>query len=272
MMITESRNPRTMHIDTLSTYEMLRLINEEDQTVPLAVEKQLHQISRAVEVIAEAFIQGGRLIYIGAGTSGRLGVLDAVECPPTYGVEPNNVVALLAGGQEAMFCAKEQCEDDFEQGRRELRALGVCCRDVVVGLSASGSACYVLGALSEAEKQGAVTVGFSCNPGSALEKSCRLPITVATGPEVITGSTRMKAGTAEKLVLNMLTTGAMIRTGKVYENLMINLRPKNNKLKLRAVSIVTQILGCREDSAEEMLSRHHWAVRKTLEAVSGQVK
>ncbi len=272
MILTESRNPKSTHIDALSTHDMLCLINQEDQTVPLAVQQQIPWITLAVDAIAAAFEQGGRLIYVGAGTSGRLGMLDAVECPPTYGVNPELVITLLAGGREAMFRAMEQCEDDFEQGKRDLLAQNVCGCDVVVGLSASGSARYVLGALAQAEEAGAVTVGFSCNPGSSLERSCQIPITVLTGPEVITGSTRMKAGTAEKLVLNMLTTGAMIRTGKVYENLMINLRPKNEKLKRRAASIVSQILDCGEEEARTVLSQHQWNVRKVLESARQQSK
>lgn len=265
MLLTESRNPNTMDIDKLPTLEMLTVINREDQGVPVAVAKELPQIALAVEKIADAFTTGGRLIYVGAGTSGRLGVLDAVECPPTYGVSSDMVTALIAGGPGTMFKSSENCEDDYMSGIQAIAQCEVQKNDVVVGLSAAGSAKYVLGAMDEAKKRGATTVGFSCNPGSAVEQNCDIPITVITGPEVITGSTRMKAGTAEKLVLNMLTTGAMIRTGKVYENLMVNVQPNNIKLQERAISIVCQICGCDKDVARNALECTMWNVRQAID-------
>lgn len=267
MLLTESRNPDTMNIDKLSTVDILSTINRQDQEVPLAVADAIPQIASAVDAITEAFNNGGRLLYVGAGTSGRLGVLDAVECPPTYGVSSDLVVGILAGGPNTMFKSSENCEDNRSNGEQAMLDHHVCDKDVVVGLSAAGGAQYVLGAIQTAKEKGAVTVGFSCNKNSPLEQLCDIPITVLTGPEVVTGSTRMKAGTAEKLVLNMLTTAAMIRTGKVYENLMINVQANNDKLQRRAVSIVSEICNCDQETSRKTLESVHWNVRKAIDEI-----
>jgi N-acetylmuramic acid 6-phosphate etherase len=244
---TEARNPKSEHIDELSTVEMLTLINQEDATVPAAVATQIPAISEAVEAIAKRFVQGGRLFYIGAGTSGRLGVLDASECPPTFSVPPALVQGIIAGGDSALRNSSEETEDSAEQGSFDLTAAGFGIAnpdpsaptpDVLVGIAASGRTPYVLGALLHARSLRALTIGLSCVEGSPITKIVDLAITPDTGPEVITGSTRMKAGTATKLVLNMISTGVMVRTGAVYGNLMVNVKPTNDKLIDRAQRII----------------------------------
>jgi N-acetylmuramic acid 6-phosphate etherase len=262
-LITEARNPRSEHIDEISTLEMLTLINEEDVTVTTAVASELPAIARAVDAIAERFTQGGRLFYIGAGTSGRLGVLDASECPPTFSVAPAMFQALIAGGDAALRNSSEQSEDSSEDGARDLAASGfgianpsdpaLPTPDTLVGIAASGRTPYVLGALLHARSLGAFTIGLACVADSPISKVADLAISPVTGAEVITGSTRMKAGTATKLVLNMLSTGVMIRTGAVYGNLMVNVKPSNDKLIDRAHRIIMVTTGCDRYTATKLL-------------------
>lgn len=254
-MITEGRNPASEHIDELPTEAMLRVINDEDKKVALAVEAIVPQIARAVDAITAAFQRGGRLIYVGAGTSGRLGILDASECPPTYGTPPEQVVALIAGGHKAILQAVENAEDNCEMGVADLQALNFTAHDVLVAIAASGRTPYALAALEYARQLGATTVALTCNPDSAMARAAEIALTPVVGPEVVTGSSRMKAGTAQKLVLNMLTTGAMIRSGKVYGNLMVDVEATNKKLVQRQVNIVVQATGCREQEAQEALAQ-----------------
>jgi N-acetylmuramic acid 6-phosphate etherase len=247
---TESRNERSMNIDQVGTREILHIINEEDKTVPLAVERELDHIAALVDDIVAAFRKGGKLVYIGAGTSGRLGVLDASECPPTYGTPPAMVQGLIAGGQAALVRSIEGAEDDPAGGVRDLEAIGFGPDDVLVGITASGQAPYVLGAMAKAREMGAVVAAISCNKGSKTFQYAKHCIHLDVGPEVVTGSTRMKAGTAQKLVLNMLTTASMIRYGKVYRNLMVDLTPVNRKLVERSKRLVRQATGCSKEEAE----------------------
>jgi len=248
---TEQRNDASLDIDAKSSLEIVTIINNEDKKVPVAVTQILGEIAALVDDIVAAFKKGGRLIYIGAGTSGRLGVLDASECPPTYGVEPGMVVGLIAGGQEALTKSIESAEDRAEEGVRELKALGFCEKDVLVGITASGQAPYVLGALEYARDIGAVTGAISCNANSKTFDYARHRLYANVGPEVVTGSTRMKSGTVQKLILNMLSTAAMIRMGKVYKNLMVDLRPVNHKLTLRSIRLIREVTGCTEEEARE---------------------
>lgn len=261
---TEQRNPNTMDIDRLSTLEMLRRINDEDKKVAFAVERELESIAKAVDVIYEALKNGGRLIYCGCGTSGRLGVLDAAECPPTYSVSPDMVQGIIAGGEKAMFRASEGAEDSAEGGRADMKAIGLSARDVLVGIAASGRTPYVLGAMAYAHELGAKTVALTCNKASEMNAAADIPIGVETGPEVITGSTRMKSGTAEKMVLNMLSTGAMIRLGKVYGNLMVDVMPTNEKLVRRAISIVSTAASADEEEARRTLESCGFSVKTAI--------
>ncbi len=251
---TERRNPYTMHIDQVSTIEMLKLINEEDKRVPLAIGQVLPQIAQAVDVIVEHIHQGGRLFYIGAGTSGRLGVVDASECPPTYGTEPELVQGIIAGGSAALLVAQEGAEDSPELCVHDLKERGFGQQDVLVGLAASGRTPYVVGGMEYANSLDAITISLTCAPGSPIEALARIPITVVTGPEVITGSTRMKAGTAQKLVLNMLSTATMIKLGKVYGNLMVDLKATNKKLEERSIRIVMEATGEDRSVAKKALA------------------
>ncbi|MEF1206585.1 N-acetylmuramic acid 6-phosphate etherase [Photobacterium damselae] len=253
-LVTESRNQASNAIDTLSTLDMVTVINQEDQKVALAVEKTLPEVALAVDAIADAFMVGGRLIYMGAGTSGRLGILDASECPPTYGSNPNQVVGLIAGGHKAILKAVENAEDNQELAEQDLQNLGLTENDVVVGIAASGRTPYVIGGMKYAHSIGAQVVAISCNPQSEMTKIADIAITPVVGAEVVTGSSRMKAGTAQKLVLNMLTTGAMIRTGKVFGNLMVDVEATNAKLIQRQTNIVMQATDCDVAQAEEALS------------------
>ncbi|WP_343463849.1 N-acetylmuramic acid 6-phosphate etherase [Pantoea sp.] len=253
-MITEGRNPASQHIDELSTEAMLRVINDEDKKVALAVEAIVPKIAQVVDAIVTAFSQGGRLIYCGAGTSGRLGILDASECPPTFGTPRDRVIGLIAGGHTAILQAVENAEDNREQGAQDLQAIDFSARDVLVGIAASGRTPYVLGALDWATQQGAFTAALSCNPDSPMAQAAQVALTPVVGPEVITGSSRMKAGTAQKLVLNMLTTGAMIRSGKVYGNLMVDVEATNQKLVQRQINIVKQATGCDDARAQQALT------------------
>jgi N-acetylmuramic acid 6-phosphate etherase len=255
-LTTESRNPRTENIDQVPTLEMLTVINQEDQSVPLAVAKELPHIARAVDAIAERFERGGRLFYIGAGTSGRLGVLDASECPPTFSVPPTLVQGLIAGGDTALRKSSEKAEDSREQGAADLIAAGFCANnapDTLVGIAASGRTPYVIGAMEAAKKLGALVVSITCVEGSEMARIADIAIAPVTGPEVITGSTRLKAGTATKLVLNMLSTGVMIRTGAVYGNLMVNVAASNTKLIDRAQRIIAAATGVDAATAARLL-------------------
>ena len=254
-LLTEARHPDSSRIDQLSTLEMLEVMNAADRTVADAVHAELPRIAQAVDGIAERLEQGGRLFYTGAGTSGRLGVLDASECPPTYNVDPGMVVGLIAGGDYALRHSIEGAEDDPRQGVEDLKEHGLGPGDALVGIAASGRTPYVVGGLLYANQLGALTVGLSCVPGSEVECRARIAITPAVGPEVITGSTRMRAGTATKLVLNMLSTGAMVRIGMVYGNLMVNVQPSNVKLKDRATRIIAAATGVEEDRAAELLAQ-----------------
>jgi N-acetylmuramic acid 6-phosphate etherase len=260
--LTERRNPRSSAIDTASALEIVDLIGAEDAGVPAAVAKARVEIARAIDLVEAAFRAGGRLIYVGAGTSGRLGVLDAAECPPTFGTPPEMVVGLIAGGAPALVRSVEGAEDDVEAVVRELSSLGVGPKDVVVGIAASGTTPFVGAALARAQALGARTAFLSCTePPERLRKSCDVCITVLVGPEIVTGSTRMKAGTATKLVLNTLTTGAMIRLGKTYGNLMVDLRAWNDKLVDRSQRIVMEAAGLDRQAAQ-----------KVIEAADGIVK
>jgi N-acetylmuramic acid 6-phosphate etherase len=263
-LLTEQTNPASVSIDSLSTEEALRIINAEDHRVADAVEKEIPAIARAVDAIVEAFRQGGHLFYIGAGTSGRLGVLDASECPPTFGVSPEQVQGIMAGGEAALARATEASEDDSASGARDLTARGFQSSDVLVGITASGRTPYVLGAIRAAHSIGAVTIGVSCTPQSELARAVDVAITPVTGPEVIAGSTRMKAGTAQKLVLNMLTTGAFIRLGYVFGNLMVNVQPTNAKLADRARRIVAQAASVSEERAGAVLAEAENSVRVAI--------
>jgi N-acetylmuramic acid 6-phosphate etherase len=253
-LVSERRNPNSMGIDLMATPDILRTINAEDHLVPDAVGKVLPEVARAVDAIVAAFGKGGRLVYIGAGTSGRLGVLDASECPPTFGTPPGLVVGLIAGGLDALVNASEGAEDRPEAGKADLERIGLTARDVVVGIAVSGRTPYVIGALEYAGATGAVTVGLTCNPGSPIARMADISIAPVVGPEVLTGSTRLKSGTAQKLVLNMLTTASMIRTGKRYQNLMVDLHISNAKLLARAVRIVMQATDCTPEAAEDALA------------------
>ncbi|MDK4739975.1 N-acetylmuramic acid 6-phosphate etherase [Rhizobium sp. CNPSo 3464] len=254
-LVSEGRNPNTMHIDLLSTFDILREINYEDQTVPAAVEKVIPSIAAAVNQIVAAFQKGGRLIYMGAGTSGRLGVLDASECPPTFSVPPSMVIGLIAGGPDALQRSIEGAEDDPEEGRQALQDINVAAADVVVGIAVSGRTPYVIGGLNYAKSVGAATIALSCNPNSVIAGIADLAISPVVGPEILTGSTRLKSGTAQKLILNMLTTASMIRIGKSYQNLMVDVNASNKKLVARASRIVMQATGCTQEEARRVLDQ-----------------
>jgi N-acetylmuramic acid 6-phosphate etherase len=263
-LLTEQPNPASAAIDRVSTEEAMRIINAEDRKVAAAVEREIPAIARAVDAIAAALEHGGRLFYIGAGTSGRLGVLDASECPPTFSVPPELVQGIIAGGEAALSRATETTEDDPAIGVRDLEARGFRSGDVLVGIAASGRTPYVLGAIAEARRLGAVSVGISCTPDSELARAVDIAITPLPGPEIVAGSTRMKAGTAQKLVLNMLSTGAFIRLGYVYGNLMVNVQPKNTKLVDRARRIVTEAAGVSYERAAELLEQGGRSVRTAI--------
>ena len=271
-LLTEQQNPASQGIDQLPVLEMLRVINEEDRKVAISITPELPQVAQAIEKTVAAFQAGGRLFYIGAGTSGRLGVLDAAECPPTFNVPPDLVQGIIAGGERALARATEASEDDATLGVRDLLERGFTGRDVLCGIAASGRTPYVLGAIAEANRMGALTIGISCSPGSELSLAAKIPITPLPGPEIIAGSTRMKAGTATKLVLNMLTTGTFIRLGYVYGNLMVNVEPKNEKLRDRAVRIVSAATGVSYQDAAEKLLQSGNSVRRAIAALNGTVE
>ena len=256
-MLSEQRNPNTLHIDALSSLEVVTLLNHEDKQVAFAVEKNLPQIAQAVEHIVAAFQSGGRLVYMGAGTSGRLGVLDASECPPTFGVPSSMVVGLIAGGETALRNAVEGAEDNREAGEQDLRHIHFSRKDVLVGIAASGRTPYVIGGLQYAKQLGATTISLVSNPNAVMSDIADITITTAVGPEALTGSSRLKSGTAQKMVLNMLTTAAMIRLGKCYQNLMVDVQATNQKLKARAIRIVMQATECDQPMAEQTLFTTH---------------
>ena len=268
-LLTEQPNPASASIDTLPTEQALRVINAEDQLVAAAVEREIPAIARAVDAIVAALEKGGRLFYLGAGTSGRLGVLDASEIPPTFSAPPEMVQGIMAGGESALSRATETTEDDPAIGVRDLSARGFTASDVLVGIAASGRTPYVLGAVAEARRLGAVTVGICCSPGAELSLAVDFPIAPLVGPEILAGSTRMKAGTAQKLVLNMLSTVTFIRLGYVYGNLMVNVQPKNYKLVDRARRIVAQAAGVSPERASELLAESGMKVRTAI--VMGRV-
>lgn len=253
-LITEFINPRTTEIDLCSTRDMVALINQEDMVVPLAVGKEKEHIAQAVDVLYSSLSTGGRMFYIGAGTSGRLGVLDASECPPTFSTDYELVQAYIAGGDSALRTAAEGCEDDSSHGAETVIKAGIRKGDVAIGITASGGAPFVLGAIEKAKELGAATLGIVTNADTKLSHLCDICIAPLVGPEVITGSTRMKSGTAQKLVLNMLTTCTMIKLGKVYGNLMVDLRPNNQKLYARAYRIIQKVCGVSEGDASRMLA------------------
>ena len=261
---TEMRNPDSFNMDKMNTVEMARLVITANYEAVKAVENANNSIAKAIDAIAEAFEKGGRLFYIGAGTSGRLGILDAAECPPTFGVPYDQVQGIIAGGNERMFRAGESAEDKYEKGCEAITEHGITESDVVVGISAAGNAAYVVGALEAAKAIGAVTVGISCNPDTKILKAADIQIFTDTGAEVLTGSTRLKAGTAQKIVLNTLTTCAMAKTGKIYENMMINLAPSNDKLRKRVIHIVMEILRCDEETAIKSLEENEWNIRAAV--------
>ncbi len=254
-LTTEARNPASAEIDSLSAIEIVRLMNEQDAGVAQAVARESASIAQAVDVIAERFRIGGRLIYIGAGTSGRLGVLDASECPPTFSTPPEMVIGLIAGGPQALTRAIEGAEDHPEFGERDLASIHLSHQDVVVGIATSGRTPYVIGGLKYAKTVGAFTIGFSCNEDCDLRPHSQIMISPVVGAEVISGSTRMKAGTATKMVLNMLTTGAMVRLGKTFGNLMVDLKATNEKLTLRSCRIVAEVAGIDATAAQTLLNR-----------------
>ena len=264
MLNTEKRNENTTHIDRMTALEIAQAMNRENMHSVMAVEAALPQVALAIEAAAKAIGNGGKMIYIGAGTSGRLGIQDAAECPPTFGVENWVVQGIIAGGRERVFTAGENAEGIYENGVKDVEDI-LNPGDVLVGISAAGGAKYVVGALETAKKLGCVTVAVTSNPGVAITQVADISIVCDTGAEAVTGSTRLKAGNAQKFVLNMLSTGAMIRTGKVYENLMINLKPSNEKLRGRVVRITAAILDCTEEEAIPLLEKNGWDIRKTVE-------
>ncbi len=260
-LTTETRNEATRNLDTMNPLEIATVMNREDENVVARIREVLPEVAKAITWVREAFEAGGRLIYMGAGTSGRLGVLDSVECPPTFGVSPEMVVGLIAGGEGAFMKAVEGAEDSVSLGVEELKGIGLNRRDIVVGIAASGRTPYVIGGLEYARSLGCKTIAVACNKGSLVGAAADLAVEPVTGPEVLTGSTRLKAGTAQKMVLNMISTGAMVGIGKVYENLMVDVMPTNEKLRVRANSIVTEATGCSPERAGQQ-----------LEAAGGSVK
>ena len=250
---SEKRNPFSYHLDQMSALEIVHLMNEEDKKIPLAIANILPQIAKAVENIVSAFQQGGRLIYIGAGTSGRLGVLDASECPPTFGSDPEMVKGLIAGGSRALTQAMEGVEDNPEQGKQDLQSINFCKKDILVGIAASGRTPYVIGALEYAKTQGAETIAITSNLNSTLANLANIALVPQVGAEVLTGSSRLKSGTAQKMILNMLTTASFVLLGKCYQNLMVDVKVSNKKLQARAINIICDATGCSKEKAENAL-------------------
>jgi N-acetylmuramic acid 6-phosphate etherase len=263
-MLTEAPNPRSANIDQLPTLDILQIINAEDATVAGAVRQVLPVIAQAVDVITGRLRQGGRLLYVGAGTSGRLGLLDAVECVPTFSTSPDMVQGIVAGGHSALTQPVEGAEDDHDAGYAQMIEIGVNTRDAIVGIAASGRTPYVLGALKAANERGAATVAITCNKPAPMRDLAHIPIAVVVGPEVIAGSTRLKSGTAQKMILNMISTASMIRLGKVYGNLMVDVKVTNQKLAQRARGIVSQVTGVSDDEAARLLEQTHNEVKPAI--------
>lgn len=271
LLTTERSNPKTSRLDEMSIADILKTMNEEDQTVAIAVRQVIPQIEKAVEKVAEAFKNGGRLLYVGAGTSGRVGVMDAVECPPTFGTSPELVQAVLAGGEGAMYVAVEGAEDDEVLGAKDMEALNINEKDVVIGIAASGRTPYVKGALVYAKSCGATTVSLSNNENSLISNYADIPIEVITGPEILTGSTRLRAATSHKLILNMISTTAMVKNGKVYQNLMVDLNASNFKLRERAKKMVCTITEMDEEKAEAVLEETDYNVKLAIVMILAEV-
>ena len=271
-LLTEYRNPNSVEIDRMNVADALKLINKEDKKVADAVEAEIPKIAKAVNRVVEAFKKGGRLIYVGAGTSGRIGVLDAAECPPTFGTSPEMIQALIAGGRDAMFKAIEGAEDNMRSGANDIRRLKVSERDVVVGLSASGRTPYVIGALKEARRRGARTVAVATVPKPKLGTYAEITITPIVGPEVIAGSTRMKAGTAEKMILNMISTASMVKLGKVYTNLMVDIKPLSVKLRSRARRLLSFLANITSEDVEEIYRESGYDLKVALVMALAKVK
>ncbi len=265
MLNTEKRNPNTYNIGSMPSYEIIRIINTENANAISAIDKALPEIEKACDAAAEVIQNGGKVFYIGSGTSGRLAVCDAAECPPTFGVPYDMFNGIIAGGEKCMFKAAENAEDNAEMAVCDLKERGFSDKDILIGISASGSAAYVISAIEYAKSIGAKTVSIVNNHGTRLGTTADINICADTGPEVITGSTRMKAGTAQKIILNMISTTAMVKCGYVYENLMINLKPTNIKLRRRMIGIVTDILGCTAEKAETLLEENGWNIRLAVE-------
>ncbi len=261
---TEKRNPNTLNLDRMSIIEALRTINEEDKKVAHTIEKALPEISQAVQIVTQRFKEGGRLIYMGAGTSGRLGILDASECPPTFGVSQDKVIGLIAGGQKAISQPIEGAEDSFSDGANDLKQIKLSKKDVLVGLAASGRTPYVVGGIEYANKIGVATIAIACNKASKIGRLADVAIEADSGPEVLTGSTRLKAGTAQKMILNMISTVTMVQVGKVYQNLMVDVLQSNDKLKTRAQNIVIAATGVEEDLAQQALQASQGSVKVAI--------
>lgn len=266
MLKTEERNPNTTHLDRMSTSEMMRVIQNENMNAAAAIEGELEHIGAAVDAISDRMAKGGRLFYVGCGTSGRLGVLDASECPPTYGVPNDRVIGIMAGGDAALRQAGESVEDSREDGYRDLSAYRPTALDSVIGISVAGGAAYVLGAFDAAREAGALMIALSCNAGCPIEQVAQIGIHPDTGAEVVAGSTRMKAGSAHKMILNMISTAVMVKQGYVYENMMVNLKPSNVKLRDRMIRIVSDITGTGVEEAQILLAKNSWNIRKVAEA------
>lgn len=264
IIITEKTNPDTINIDISSSFEIVKMINNEDLKVAVEVSKKLEDIAKAVDIISENFLQGGRLFYFGAGTSGRLGVLDASECPPTFNTDIDLVQGIIAGGDKALRYAIEGAEDSFDLAAEDFSKLNITDTDTVVSISASGNANYVIEILKLAKEKKAKTIALTCNPEAKMTKYADITICIETGPEAVTGSTRMKAGTAQKMVLNMLTTAAMVKTGKVYKNYMVDVKPTNLKLKDRAVRIVSAIANVDKETAKNILESNSFKVKEAI--------
>lgn len=263
-LVSESRNPSSFNLDQMTSSQIVELMNREDAQVPLAIAKCHKEIAAAIDCITDVLSLGGRLIYIGAGSSGRLGILDAVECPPTFSTDPGKILGIIAGGNQAIFKAVEGAEDDIEQGKQDLRNINFLSNDILVGIAASGRTPYVLGALDFASKLGAKTIGISCNPNSEIASRCEINICTDVGPEILTGSTRLKSATAQKQILNMLTTASMVRSGKVYQNLMVDVKASNKKLRARAIKIVMQATNSSREVSEKALLQSETSVKQAI--------
>lgn len=265
MFKTEQRNPYTTNLDKMSISEILRAINTENMHSVLAVERALPEIEKATELMVKSLKSGGKVYYCGAGTSGRLAVMDAVECPPTFGADPSLFTAIIAGGRERVFSAAESVEDNYEMGRKDFLSYPIKKEDILVGISAAGNAGYVLGAMDAAKEIGCSVVSMTCNYGAKMNDRSDVAIVTDTGAEVLTGSTRMKAGNAQKMVLNMLSTTAMVQNGGVYENMMVHLRPYNIKIRQRMINIVCEICACGEEEAVQLLEDNNWSIESIIE-------